>query len=461
MLFRSLEERFPAIKDSEPELLAHHYTAAGLTDAAIAYWRKAGELALHGSALKESVDHSTRGLALLMTQPDSPKRDALELDFQALLGTAQMMWRGYSNDATGTAFKRADALLAKFGDSPQQFPVLWGVWAYYLVQPDYRLTLETAQRALGVAERSGDRGLLVQALSINCVTMFWLGRFREAQAHTDKVLEVYDEQTHGPQVWVYNHDAKNLCFIYASQYLWMLGYPDQAANVDLERAAQARRLGHPFLTAFGDVWGGGVWQLRADKTRHAKILQDVVALSKKQGFPLWEAAAYVYQGWWLTQEGNTTDGIALLKRAHEGWLATGAGNVGPYQRALLADAYSRDGNHEQAVNFIEAALERIQLVDERCHEAEVHRIKGDILLRVSPSDEGGAEACYFESIRVAQGQQAKSWELRTSTSLARLWQGQGKRKEAHDLLAPVYDWFTEGFDTKDLKEAKALLNQLG
>jgi predicted ATPase len=290
--------------------------------------------------------------------------------------------------------------------------------------------------------------------------MFWLGRYLEAQAFTDKVLEVYDERTHGPQVWVYNHDAKNLCFIYASQYLWMLGYPDQAANVDLERAAQARRLGHPFLTAFGDYWGGSVWHFRADQPRHAKILQDVVALSKEQGFPMWEAGGYLYQGWWLTQEGKVTDGIALLKRAHEGYLATGAGNLGPYQRALLADAYSHNGNCEQAVNSIESALELIDLVDERCHEAEVHRIKGDILLRASPNDEGGAQASYLQSIKIAQGQHAKGWELRTATSLARLWSRNGKHKEARDLLAPVYNWFTEGFDTQDLKAAKALLQEL-
>lgn len=457
---RALEGKFPDVVEAEPELVAHHYTVADRPYDAIPYWLKAGLRALHRSALKESIDHLTRGLQLVLAIPDTPERDARELEFQALLGTAQMMWKGYANPATGTAYQRADALMTKVGDSPQQFAVLWGVWAYYLVQPNYEQTLAAAQRALAVAERSGDPGLLVQALSLNCVTMFWLGRYLEAKAYTERVLEIYDESTHGPQVWVYNHDAKNLCLIYAAHYLWMLGYPDRAARADEERAAQARRLGHPFLTAFGDMWGGSVWHYRADEQRHGEILRSVEALSREQGFPMWEAGSAEYQGWWLVQNGELERGTELLERAHRGWMATGAGNVGPYQRALLADAYSRAGRDVEAREWIDAAVEWVGRVDERCHEAEGLRLKGDILLRGRPSDEVGAEAAYLDSLRVARRQEAHGWELRTATSLARLWRSQGKSEQAHDLLAPIYNWFTEGFDTKDLREAEALLKQL-
>jgi predicted ATPase len=171
---QALEQDFPETIDTQPELIAHHYTAATVTEKAVPYWLKAGLHALRASALEECVDHLSRGLKLLLTLPGGRDRDAQEIDFQAALGTAQMMWKGYANPATGAAYQRADALLTGVGDSPQQFPVLWGVWAYYLVQPDYKLTYEAAQRALGVAERADDAGLMVQALSINCVTHFWM-----------------------------------------------------------------------------------------------------------------------------------------------------------------------------------------------------------------------------------------------------------------------------------------------
>jgi predicted ATPase len=279
-----------------------------------------------------------------------------------------------------------------------------------------------------------------------------------ARAFTERVVEIYDEERDGPQVWTYNHDAKNLCQIYAAQYLWILGYPDQAARIDIERAAQARRLKHLFLTAFGDMWGGTVWIYRHDTVRHARILSDLVTTSREQGFPMWEAGAYIYQGWWLVQNGEFARGAALIEQGYQGWLATGAGNVGPYQRAMLADAYSLAG--ARARKLIDEALARVESVGERCHEAEVPRIKGDVLLRGIAADENAAQSCYRESLRVARSQQAKGWELRTSTSLARLWHNQGKKKQALDLLAPVYGWFTEGFDTLDLREAKGLLEDL-
>jgi tetratricopeptide (TPR) repeat protein len=210
----ALETQFPEMTEAEPELVAHHYTSADRAARAVPYWLKAGQRALHRSALKEAVDHLTRGVQLLLTMPESAERDAQELTFQALLGTAQMMWKGYSNEQTGVAYRRADALLGKVGDSPQQFAVLWGVWAYYLVMPDYQQTLAAARRALAVAEKSGDRGLLVQALSLNCTTMWWMGRLLEAKTFTDRAREIYDEAEHGPQVWLYNHDALDLCMIY-------------------------------------------------------------------------------------------------------------------------------------------------------------------------------------------------------------------------------------------------------
>jgi predicted ATPase len=455
----ALERHFPETVETQPELIAQHYTRAECVEAAIPYWLKAGTRALRASALEESVDHLSRGLKLMLTLPDSVARDNQEVDFQAAIGTALMMWKGYANPETGRAYQRADALLSRVGDSSQQFPVLWGIWAYYLVQPNYEQTLAAAQRALAVAEHSGDAGLMVQALSINCVTHFWMGHYLRAKAFTEKVLDIYDEAKYGSQVWIYNHDAKNLCLIYAAHYLWMLGYPDQAAQIDRERAAQARRLGHPFLMAFGDMWGGSVWHYRHDEAHHSQLLADLVTVSKEQGYPMWEAGGYLYQGWWLVQRGHVEEGTSLIKRAVEQWQATGAGNVGPYQRALLADAYSRGGEHDLALNLIDEAIAHIEVVNERCHEAEVHRLKGDILLR-SSHNQSGAESAYRRSLDVARAQHARGWELRTATSYACLLQQQDRPREARALLQPIYDWFTEGFDTKDLSDAKAVLSDV-
>ena len=449
----------PGVEETEPELLAHHYTEARLIETAVPYWLAAAQNSLQASALAECIDHLSKGLAAVTTLPDSVDRDSIELDFQTQLGTAYMMWRGYADPSCGQAFQRANVLMGTVGESPEHFPVLWGLWAFDLVVSDYRATLGSAARALRMAEKADDPELLIQAWAINSVTHFWLGEFDVSYSYFKKVDKLYDEEKHGEQVWVYNHDALNISLIYASNYLWMLGYPQQAMELNETRAAQAKRLGHPFQKAFGDWWGGSCHMFRRDADTHLPILAKVIDASRTHGFPLWEAAARAYQGWWQIQQGNPADGLTQLEAGIEAYRATGSKNIGPFWSALLAEAYALNGKHEQACHSIDMALTIMEENMERCHASEVYRIKGKVALLKDSPDQIEAEQSFLQAIEVAKSQNAKGWELRTAKSLARLWQSQGRPQEAHDLLAPVYKWFTEGFDTADLKDAKALLDE--
>ena len=350
-----------------------------------------------------------------------------------------------------SALSRHDALL----------PIYYGLCINVQVQGRIAEALDWVHEMLASAEASGDPDLLISGHRSACVTHFWLGDFNRSREHGDRVLALYSEEKHRHLADIVNTDPKTVVGIYVSLGTWMLGYPDRAVQVIHANDAHARRRGHPFDLAFALTYGAYVWDLRCEPAQLLARAEEAERLGRAHSLPLIsEVLAPRSKGIAWLRAGRLADGIPTLRGAMEKWNAGGALNGMPYLRALLAEGIALSGDLDGGLNLIEESLTQIARPgwEERAYLAEVLRLKGWMLQQQGKL--AAAEENYLASLDVAREQQAKSWELRTSTSLARLWQSQGKRKEALDLLKPVYDWFTEGFDTKDLKEAKALLDEL-
>ena len=392
--------------------------------------------------------------------PPSIERDTLELDFQTILGLSHQQWRGYADPECGKAYKRANELIGTVNDTARALPVVWGFWSYHLVAADHHLTIEAADHALAVAETSGDPDFLVHAYSINADTQFWLGNCRESMRFMELLSDIYDESRHGPQVWLCNHDAMNLGLLYAAHWLWVAGYPDQAVAAEIERYEQSHRLNHPYQTCFGNCWGSTCYQYRGERDALMQRVDEGAALAEENHFPMWSAGSEMFRGWWRAQSGDVKAGIEQFVRGLDQWRGTGSEIVVPWWHAQLGQLYALDGKVEQGLDVVDKGLDQAERWLEKSHLAELHRIKGDLLMaQKSPEPEAAVQA-YQQALSVSRAQQAKGWELRAATSLARVWQFQNKSKEAYDLVSPVYDWFTEGFDTADLREAKVLLDEL-
>ena len=458
---RVLEEQFPATIDTEPELLAHHYTAAGLTDAAIPLWLKAGQRALGAMALSSAIAHLESGLRLIEGLPASPQRDDWELQIRTTTSVAWEALRGWPAPQITEVLLPALNLAKRSSQPTLLARTLWGLWVNPLTQGRIAESLRWANELLSAAEASTDEGLTLIAHMTAMVTHFWLGNLTTAKMHGDTILTLYDPARHGNIARAMNHDPKTLTGLYASHWVWMLGYPDEAVRVTEERDAHARSIGHPFDRGFALTTGSHVYEYRGEPEKQRALAEEAVRLGREHSMPfISEILAQIVMGVSMVRSGPLDKALELMSAGFKLWDGGGARIWSPYSKSVMAEANALSGDLETALSIVGAMLEQIARPDweERSHLAEVLRLKGWMLSL--KGDLAGAERNYLASIDWAREQQAKSWELRTSTSLARLWLGQGKRKEAHGLLAPIYAWFTEGFDTKDLREAKALLQEL-
>ena len=456
-----LEEHFPTIRDTEPELLAHHLAAAGQAEAAIGYWQNAGKLALKRLALNEAISHLNKGMELVATLPQSPERDGKELDLRTPLGTAWFALRGWAAPEVWSSFHPALGLAKSLRRYEALVPILSGLWVYVLYQGRVAEALDWVNEMLATAEATGDSDLLLVGHRSACTSYYFRGGLTQSREHGDRVLALYSEEKHRHLANIMNTDPKTVVGTYVSLGAWMFGYPDRAVLVSDAKDAHARQRGHPFDLGFALTAGGQVWDFRCEPEPLLARVEEAERLSRAHSLPfISEVLAQIYKGLAWLRAGRLAEGIPLLRGALEKWNALGARLWMPYFRAVLAEGLASSGDLEGGLSLIEESLTQIARPEweERSHLAEVLRLKGWMLQLQGKL--AGAEDNYLASLDVAREQQAKSWELRTSTSLARLWQSQGKRKEALDLLKPIYDWFTEGFDTKDLKEAKALLDEL-
>ena len=458
---RVLEEHFPATKNTEPELLAHHFTAAGETETAIGYWQKAGKLALKRLALNEAISHLNHGMELIGTLPQSPERDAKELDLRTPLGTAWLALKGWAAPEVWSSFHPALGLAKSLSRHEALVSILYGLWAVVATQGRIAEALAWVNEMLSTAEASGDPDLLIVGHRAACSAYYYRGDFNRSREHGDRVLALYSEEQHRHLADITNIDPKTAVGTFVSPGTWMLGYPDRAVQVSDAKDAHARQRGHPFDLGFALTQGGEVWDFRYEPTLLLARAEEAERLGRAHSLPfISEVLAQLMKGIAWLRAGRLAEGIPHLRGALERWNVGGAEQLMPYMQAVLAEGLALSGDLDGGLSLIEDSLSQIARPgwEECSHLAEVLRLKGWMLQQQGKL--AAAEDNYLASLDVAREQQAKSWELRTSTSLARLWQSQGKRKEAYDILAPVYNWFTEGFDTKDLKDAKALLEEL-
>jgi tetratricopeptide (TPR) repeat protein len=460
---RAIEQSFPDIKTTEPEVLARHLTAASLAEAAIPLWQAAGELALkrHG-ALTEAIAHLDRGLELVSTLPWSSERDASELELRTSLGTAWMALKGWFSPEVWTSLHPALALAKSLERHDVLVPILWGLTLNVLTQGRVAEALPWAEEMLDIARATGDTDMLIAGHTRLCSCYSWVGEFTKSVAHFEKVVDLYDDEKHRHLADILNHDPKTSAEIWASISIWILGYPDRAMRLNDEKDARARRRGHPFDLGWALTIGPHEFDDRYGHDHLRNRAEEIERLGRENSMPvLWAMLAPASYGLALIREGKPAEAIAPLKALIAAWDATGGKARSPTRKARLAEAMALTGDLDDALQLIDEAIAQIERPgwEERFFYAEILRLKGWMLSL--KGDLEGAERNFLASLDWARRQQAKMWELRTSTSLARLWQSQGKRQDAYELLAPVYGWFTEGFDTKDLQDAKSLLAELG
>ena len=347
---------------------------------------------------------------------------------------------------------------------------LVGLLRFYYVRAELRTAHELGEQILSLAQSVQDPLLLMRAHQVLADTLCFLGELSQAQKHLEQSFALYDpQQSHSHRFFDIDPIVGSL--IFASWFLWLLGYPDQALKSSHEALTRAHEMSHPFSLAFALSFAAVLHQFRREVQLTQERADATITTSAERGFALLLAWGTYMRGWALAEEGQRDEGIAQIQQGIAAYRATGAAIGRPYQLALLIEAYGKGGQAEEGLSLLAEALATMDDTDERWWEAELCRLKGQLTLQQSgvpsiqhptpnPQAEAEAEACFLKAIEIAQQQQAKSLELRATMSLARLWQQQGKQKDAHHMLAEIYGWFTEGFDTKDLQEAKALLEEL-
>jgi len=370
-----------------------------------------------------------------------------------------MASKGFGAPEVLQAYAQARELCQQVGETPQLFPVLWGLWRFYFVRAEHRAARELAEQCLSLAQRVHDPALLLVAHHALGGSVCFQGELSSAQAHLEQGLTLYNPQEHRALAFRYGLDLKVWCLAYMAWPLWLLGYPDQALTRSHEAIALAQELSHPISLAAALAYAAWLHHARREGTVAQERAEAAIELSSARGFAQYLAVGKPLRGWALAVQGQGEEALAQLRQGLAALKAMGSVLDWPRFLLLLAEAYGEEGQIDEGLTTLTEALATAHKTGERWWEAELYRLKGELLLRRgTPMEEG--EACFQQALDVARRQQAQSLELRGAMSLARLWQQQGKRTEAYELLAPVYGWFTEGFDTADLQEAKALLDAL-
>jgi class 3 adenylate cyclase/predicted ATPase len=454
-----LEEHFPETAETQPELLAQHYTQAGFTEQAIAYWQRAGQQASDRSANLEAVSHFTTGIELLTTLPKTPERTQQALTLHIALGAALLMTKGQAAPEVEHAYTQAHVLCQQVGETPQLVPVLFGLWRFYILR-QLHTARELGETLLRLAQQAHDPALAVVAHYALGVTWLWLGALPAARQDLEEGLARYTPDQHRAPVFRIGQDLEVGCRAYAAMTLWLLGYPAQALAHIHEALALAHELSHPYSLAFARMGATHVYQWRRDVPAVHEHAEAAVALATEQGFAQWAASGTSMRGWALAMQGQGEEGMAQVRQGLTAWRATGAAQNVPFLCTVLADVCAYLGHTEDGLQALAEAHTLVEQQEERYWAAEVCRLHGVLLLRQPETPQAEAEAWLQRALDIARRQEAKSLELRAAMSLSRLWQQQGRQAEARALLAPIYGWFTEGFDTADLQEAKALLDAL-
>jgi predicted ATPase len=456
-----LEARFPEMVETQPELVAQHYTAAGCPEQAVVYWQRAGEQASERSANPEAVSHFTTGIELLKTLPETPEHTQQALTLHIALGAALQIAKGLAAPEVEHVYTQAYALCQQVGETPELVPVLFGLWRFYSGRRQLHTAREIGETLLRLAHRADDPALAVIAHYALGVAWWWLGALPAARQHLEEGNARYTPDQRRALVFRMGQDPGVVCRVYAAMTLWLLGYPEQALARLHDTLALAYELSHPFSLAYARCMAAFVSQLRRDVPAVHEHAEAAVALSTEQGFPQWEALGTSLCGWALAMQRQGEEGIAQVHQGIAAMRTTGAVLYVPYLCTVLAEVRDYLGHTEDGLQALAEAHTLVEQHEERWWEAEICRLRGVLLLRQPGTPQAEAETWLQRALDVARRQEAKALELRAAMSLARLWQQQDKQAEAYELLAPIYSWFTEGFDTADLQEAKVLLEELG
>jgi predicted ATPase len=448
--------------------LAHHYSRSRNLERAVEYLTLAGQQAAQRSANSDAVNHLTTALELLKALPNTPVRAQHELVVQTTLGPALMNTKGPAAPEVLHAYARARELCQQGGETPQRFQVLRGLWYFYTHRVELQTARELGEQLLTLAKDVGDPALLLEAHYALGNTLNYLGEFVTARAHLEQGIALYDRQQHRAHAFRYGQDPGVICHAYAALTLWWLGYPEQALRRSHQAVTLARELAHPFSLGIALVFAAWLHLLRRAGPLTQEWAEAAITLAAEHGFTVLLAQGTIYRGWALAEQyaepaagqEQREEGITQMQQGLAAWRATGAKVFRPYGLALLAEASAKLARHEAGLTLLAEALKMTNDTEERRWDAELYRLKGELLRARATEQDTEAETCFRQALDIARHQQAKSWELRAATSLARLWQRQGQRAAARQVLAEVYGWFTEGFDAADLKEAQALLEEL-
>jgi predicted ATPase len=454
-----LERLYGAQTEEIAVELARHFEQAGLLAKAVGYLRQAGHRAVRLSANQEAIAHFYKGLALLESLPATAERARQELALQIALFAPLAGAKGYAAPEIGKAYARAQELCEQVGEPGQVFLVLYGLWGHNFVKGDMTITCELALQCLTLAEKIQERALLMQGHRITYLTAFYSGELIAADQHLERTLSLYDPQLQRGHATVYGQDPGVSYLSHGAWLLWHLGYPDQARTMGQQAVTLGEDASHPFSLCFALLLMAVLHQSCGEGRRVEELAKAAIRLSTEQGFVVWLGEATALRGWALANRGQSEAGIAHMRQGLANNKAIDMNIHQPYLLALLAEAYGEVGQPAQGLALLAEALALVEKGELRHYEAELYRLEGE-LLQMQGEEEVTVEANFRRAMDIARRQGAKSLELRAAISLSRLLQKQGIPEEARQILAEVYDWFTEGFDTADLKEAKALLDAL-
>jgi predicted ATPase len=464
----TVESQFAEIAENQPELLARHCREAGLIEKAAGLWGKAGQRSLERSALDEALEQFTRALEQIAILPTTPALRREQIRLQVDLITPVMHLKGYAAPETKAAAERArllieqaEALGEPLEDPLLLFSVLYGLWIANTVAFNGAVARELAEQFLPLAEKQAMVAPRMVGHRLMGMPLLLTGEVAAGRAHLDRALALYDPTEHRPLATRFGQDVGVAILSFRSLALWLLGYPD-AALADANHALKdAREIGQAATLMYALNNTAIFAHIHCGNYKAAKAeLEELVVLANEKGAPYWKALATINKGLLLALDGNESDAIKTITSGMAAYQSTGATLYRPQHLSYLASAYAKVGQFEEAWRCISEAMTAVETTKENWYEAEANRVAGEVALKLPEPDAAKAEAYFQRALRLARQQQTKSWELRAAMSKARLWRDQGNAQQARKLLAPVYGWFTEGFDTRDLKEAKALLEEL-
>jgi class 3 adenylate cyclase/predicted ATPase len=457
----ALESMFAGHLEDHLDELAHHYSRSNNTGKAIDYLGRAGQRALRRSAYADAIGRLTAAIDLLSRLSDSPDRIQMELILQLAIGRALMATRGYAATETEHAYTRAMTLCRRLGDPAELVSALFGLLIVYLLRGELRKAFELAEQLMQRAKSANDPTLLTYAQRARGATSYWMGKFESARQHLENTINLYDAERHRPFILRYGGpDAGVSSRCYDALALWQLGYPDQSLKRSDEAIALAQTLSDPFSIAHAVQFLSYLRQYRREPIEVQEATERVIALCSEHTMTEVLALATSMLGGALAEQGRLKEGIAQMEEGLATSGAIGSKLNRPCFLSMLAQAFTEAGRFDDGLSALTEAQATADEGEIHFYEAETHRLRGELLLKQRDSNAADSQRCFERAIELARQQSAKSWELRASVSLSRLLASQGRRDEARTMLAEIYGWFTEGFDTADLKDAKALLNRL-